>query len=687
MADNLAAALHYAKDHGIRVMPLQPRDKVPVLKDWVNKASTDPEQIRKWWEPRPGCNIGGVMGDGIVCIDFDVDEDGLYDSRDFLVEWEREHGKLPETATAVTGRGGMHLFYKVDRKVPKSENADLHIDIRGEGAQAVMAPSVHPNGKEYFWDLDPDDVGIADADENVYALIEAVRPAKAEHESFTAPEKAGKGKRDTTIYKMACSMWAKDMPKSSILAALLDYNENHCDPPLSESEVRKKLESATTHPAGYSDEVKEQQEAKRGRPKKFEHNKVGKRLIEERGACLIDGETPAIRTERGNYLLGWDAFDSVMVDMYDDCTEGNRRETKAWIRAKAQTRRQSTATLIAFDNGILDIETMVLREEYTPDDVIPNVIPHDWNPNARSELLDKTLWKMACGDDATFLNLTEFMGMCMMRSVKHLPFFPVLIGEGANGKSTYIGLLKDMLGMENISGLQPKDIASKFLGTHIVGKTANLGDDIASGYLDDKDCSVIKSVATGDLMFTDVKGTKGFHFEPYCTMVFSCNAFPRLADTTPGFMRRLFPVEFNAVFSKDDPDFDPTIGEKLREEETLQYACVAAVEGLRRALYQNSPTPNAMSEAMKGEIAREANTCLQWVHDRGIDAQWITGKTKDEVYDSYVVWCEQNGYARTAMGSGAVVAQIGTIFRLKLTGTQHRETDTGRKTVRVFERK
>ena len=293
---------------------------------------------------------------------------------------------------------------------------------------------------------------------------------------------------------------------------------------------------------------------------------------------------------------------------------------------------------------------------------------------------------MACGEMSTYLNLSEFIGVCMVRSAKLCPFFPVLVGIGSNGKSTYIELIKDVVGMENISGLQPKEITTHFLASHIVGKTANLGDDIASGYLDDRDCAIIKSVATGDLMFTDIKGGKGFHFQPYCTMVFSCNQFPRLADTTPGFMRRLFPVEFNAVFSPNDADYDPMIGDKLREESTLEYACVIGIEGLRRVIEQHQPTPNEMSESMKGEIAAEGNTALMWIHDENITQQYVIGKTKDELYERYQIWCERNGYKKTALGSGSLKSQIGTIFRVKLSGTDHREYTSGRKTVRVFER-
>lgn len=674
--DMLDAAVALTKC-GFNVLPIKSGSKIPACKHGVNDATKDVAQLSTWFDH--SSNTTGVSGEGFIIFDFDCH--GEVDGRETLLEWENEHGSLPTTLAQTTPSGGYHLIFRSQDEVRPSVNSSLAVDVRAWGSYIVCAPT-----PGYTWEEEVAPDNIADANDQVLAFLEYVRPQKGQREKVQAPEGGqAKGGRNDMLYKLACSLQSQNMPDEAIRAAIQAYNFTECTPPLEVDEVNKVLASALSKPKGHSQEVKEQ--AKRGRPKKFEHNVVGKRLVEERGACLIDGETPALRTDRGNYLLGWDAFDSVMVDLYDDCTEANRREVKAWIKAKAKTRRQSRATLIAFNNGILDVDTMEFRTEYTDEDVICNVIPHNWNVYARSDVLNSTLEKMACGDIPTLLNLTEFLGMCMMRGVKQLPFFPVLIGEGSNGKSTYIGLIKDVVGMENISGLQPKDITAKFLGGHIVGKTANLGDDIASGYLDDKDCAVIKSVATGDLMFTDVKGTKGFHFEPYCTMVFSCNAFPRLADTTPGFMRRLFPIEFNAVFSPTDEDYDPLIGEKLREESTLEYACVVGIEGLRRALAQNRPTPNELSEAMKGEIAAEANTCLQWIHDKSITANYLLGKSKEEVYEDYKNWCDNNGYGRTAMGSGAVVSQIGTIFRLKCEKYDHRGTGIHRHTVRVFERK
>lgn len=690
----LDAALLYAS-MGWRVFPLRPRSKDPATAHGFKDATTDERQIREWWTKNPRYNIGIATGNGLCVLDIDDKPKNPVQGSDALRDWEFEHGHISETVTAISGTGGTHYYFDVGgTQIPSCQSDKVFIDIRCDGGYIVAPPSIHPDtGEPYMWDVSPEDMPPAKASGVDKLCIDWVyRNRRGANKSTGRKQrpkvhevKEGEG-RNNYLYELGCSARGMGSNNDVIRAYLETVNEQTCKPPLDAAEMDKIIESVCSKPVGMSDEAKEASKAGRGRPRKFEHNKVGKALIEEHGACLIDGDTPAIRMVDGRYRLGWDAFDTTIIDLYDDCTESNRREVKAYVKAKAPHMRQSTPFLVAFNNGVLDVRTMEFRD-YGPEDIIPNIIPHNWNPDAQSPTLDHTLERMACGNIETLMNLSEFLGMCMMRDVKMLPFFPVLIGEGSNGKSTYIGLLEDVVGRDNISGLQPKEIAAHFMGMHIVGKTANLGDDIASGYLDDKDCSVIKSVATGDLLFTDVKGTKGFHFRPYCTMVFSCNQFPRLADTTPGFMRRLFPVEFNAVFDRNDEDFDPLIGEKLKAEETLEYACVLGIEGLRRAIAQNGPTPNAMSMLMKSEIAREANTGLQWFNDDNITASHLIGMSKEEAYQEYVAWCERNGYGRTAMGSGSLSALIGTYFRLKCTKSDHREYSNGRRTVKTYEYK
>lgn len=647
MSDMLNEALRYA-ELGIPVHPLAPRDKVPVLKDWTHKATTDPDTIRGWWGPRPGCNIGGAMGE-IVCIDFDVDDEKGYDSRDWLAEWESEHGKLPETATAVTGRGGSHLYYHVDRPVPKSENTDLHIDIRGIGAQAVLPPSIHPNGNAYYWDLDPEDVGIADADDTVYAFIDAVRPEKREHGRVTVPTKKlfeGEG-RNNELYRQGCSARGRGADDLLVRSWMESLNRSICLPPLPEDELERCIASVCKLPVGMSDKVKgELAEKGIGKPKKASHVAVAEKVMNDHHACFLEG-APAVYNGL-TYDMGWDAIERAVLREWPNARERDRKEVSKYLALTMPHEKQAPPRYIGFRNGVLDTETMELLS-LTSELLIPNVIPHDWNPSARSDVLDATLRKIACGDPFIEANLCEFIGLSMFRSGKYA-FAALLIGKqgenASNGKSTYIDLVRNVLGPGNYSSLSLHALGERFNQDFLAGKLANLGDDISSEFAKGAALEVLKKAVAGSEITTDVKNAKGYSFRPYTTMMFSANQFPRMESLDDGLLRRLFPVRFNAHFQSTDPDYDPDIGDKLADEAVLEAACVRGVNGLRRVIRQRRPTDNDESRALLSNIRTDNSTILQWVEDESVKREELVGCTVAHVYGLYERWCGDSGVYR-----------------------------------------
>lgn len=684
------AAVKYA-ELGIAVIPLKPRGKEPYIRGGSTNATANVEQVREWWEKHPNDNIGIVCGDvsdGLVAIDIDVKED--IDGWDFVNEFEEEC-PLPECPTTKTGSGGAHLLARFSHEVRNHQGHTTGVDVRGTNGYIVAPPSIHPNGNLYEWEVAPWDVIPPEDNAAFDKLITALKEKdSSESEKLVMPDVIHEGQgRDTALYKLACSFRASNMPEATAEIALMDYNRRCCVPPMSERVVRQKLKSAYKHKPGLSDEAKARkadgaEKKQAGRPRKFDHAAIAQRLIEERGACMIDDMTPAVRDDSGRYVLGWSAFDAAIISMSPGCTSTNRKETKLYVQNTAPKKSQSPWNLMAFTNGVLDVNTMEFRD-FNDDDLISNVIPHRWNPDAESEVVFNTLSKMAAGDVAVQMNLTEIIGICMARSSVRFPYCPVLIGTGSNGKSTFMRMLKQVLGSGNISALQPKELSARFMASHMVGKLANLGDDIANGFLDGVECAAIKRIATGDTMFTDVKGGEGYKFEPYATMVFACNDFPRVADTSEGFLRRLFAVEFSATFSRDDEDYDMDIGDKLSTEEALEYACKIGIEGLRHVMANGGLTENAANKRVKCDIAESSNSALQWVNDSGVTAEDIVGHTKEEMYHQYEDWCSKNGYGRTALSSKSVATFLAKRFNVARTKMDHRGNGVNRKTVRVYE--
>lgn len=668
----MEAALDYAR-MGIAVHPLVPREKRPATANGFHDATTDEAQIRAGWGADPSFNIGGAMGEpsgGVVCIDIDLDDEKGTDGYEFLARWEREHGELPETARAITGRGGAHLFYRASCHVAPSANPDVGIDIRGDGSYAMLAPSVHPNGNSVQWEFHPDEYGIADADESVMAFIEAVRPKGFGAKSkFELPKEIRPGSRNRTLYELACSLQSHEYDDDLVWATVETANARLCKPPVGEDELRRIVKSALSLPKGHSPEVAAAEGAAdgprsgQGRPRGggYSHAKVAENLIGAHGACILDG-APAIR-EGNRYLVGWDAVNAKIVADHPSSKRSQRAETCEYIRLRAPRVSMSDARYIAFENGVLDVETMEFWS-HRDDLVIPNLVPHRWNPYAECAAVDEVLSRVSCGNPVAYLNLTEVMGLCLYRSAR-FPVAPILLGGGSNGKSTYIDMLKALVGPENRSALGLEEIAGRFTTAQLAGKLANLGDDIPADFATSATLSVFKKVTAGNEVYADVKGVAGFTFAPYCTLVFSANSMPRLERPTEGEMRRLFPIEFNARFSRDDDGYDPMVGEKVTSEEACEYMAQLAVEGLRRVIAQRGMTRNGESERRLDEIRKENDPVLQWMEDEELDRWWFYGRPTALVYQSYIDWCDESG-VRIRLQRKSLTVRIRDMFGFRV---------------------
>lgn len=656
MAEQLSelgrAALDYV-DAGFGVFPLHAGSKTPMTKHGFKDWTDDPESVRAVWGKYPNANIGIACGEpsgNLVVIDVDRDEDEGYDGQDSLDEWERAHGKLPETACAVTGRGGVHYYYRTDgRRLHPDSNRELHIDVRTDGGFVMAAPSVHPNGNAMYWDLHYDDYPIADADENVYALIERIYDHGDGGGGYSKVDAAEfkKGGRNRQLYKMACGLMSQSWDDDAIIASIETYNRMAKEP-LPDHEVDKLLRSALKLPKGKSEEFYRGELSPEGgeRARTANHVGVAIKLLDEYSACYLDG-APAV-FDGLSYRIGWHEVERAVLREWPNSKDRDRKEVVKYLDLTMPRESQSPARYIGFNNGVLDVETMELLS-FSPEFRIPNVIPHDWNPDARSEVFDRTMRNIACNDPFIESNLMEFLGLCMYRSGK-FAFAAVLLGRqgktAANGKSTYIDMIRRVLGEDNYSSLSLRALGDRFNQQYLSGKLANLGDDISSEFTDGSSLEVFKKAVAGSKISTDVKNSKGYEFTPYCTMVFSANKFPKMEKLDDGTLRRLFPIRFNAHFDKSDPDFDPDIGEKLAEETAVEAAIVRGVWGLRRVMEQRSPTENDESRLMLHDIETDNSTILQWVEDEFVERDWLEGRETRDAYRRYDQWCGESGVRR-----------------------------------------
>ncbi len=157
MTDLASAAFRYAL-RGLAVFPLAVGAKVPLAgTHGCLDGMTDPDVARARWTKTPRANIGAATGceSGIWVLDVDVDVRHSHGGDKSLAELEAEHGPLPLTIEASTPRGGRHLYWRWPTTGPEIRNSAGRVgpglDVRGEGGQIVLPPSVLSDGRGYRW--------------------------------------------------------------------------------------------------------------------------------------------------------------------------------------------------------------------------------------------------------------------------------------------------------------------------------------------------------------------------------------------------------------------------------------------------------------------------------------------------------------------------------------------------------
>ncbi|MFF7634269.1 bifunctional DNA primase/polymerase [Kitasatospora sp. NPDC008050] len=164
----LTAALA-AAERGWQVFPLLPDSKRPAVAAWEQRATTDPDRIRRCWSTGP-FNIAIACGPSrLVVADLDIpkpgthppaewDKPGITDGTDVFAELFHRAGQpVPDQTFRVRTRsGGRHLYYRAPEHPAQPNTVGTFgwaIDTRATGGYVVAAGS-QVDGVSYLVELD-----------------------------------------------------------------------------------------------------------------------------------------------------------------------------------------------------------------------------------------------------------------------------------------------------------------------------------------------------------------------------------------------------------------------------------------------------------------------------------------------------------------------------------------------------
>lgn len=354
----------------------------------------------------------------------------------------------------------------------------------------------------------------------------------------------------------------------------------------------------------------------------------------------------------GIYVPGYRAIEGEMIQLIPHLRDAQRKEVLKYLELIAEPAKAADANFIAFKNGVYDVAHEVMVPP-SPDLILTNRIEHNFNPAAYSELMDSTLNKLACQDKDIRALLEECVGYCFYRRNELGKAF-ILTGDKSNGKSTFLDVVAAILGEDNISTLDIKELGDRFSTSMMFGKLANIADDIGDDFLQGTQVSVFKKVVTGNRIKAERKGQDPFEFSPYVKILASANEIPRMKDKTGAVLRRLVIIPFNATFSKDDPDYRPFIKYDLMQPEALEYMIALGMEGLKRVISNRAFTVPTLVQEQLDEYEESNNPIIAFLKD--VELSELENEPTSDVYRRYNLFCTENSLQ--AMSAIAFTKQL-----------------------------
>lgn len=435
---------------------------------------------------------------------------------------------------------------------------------------------------------------------------------------------AGDG-RNQSLFNYILTLQSEDFTKEEARETIRLINRYVLSDPLSERELETILrDDAFKKPVFFKGST-------------FLFDKFATYLKNNNHIVKINGQLHIYKD--GIYVPGHAEIESQMIKHIPHLKRANRSEVLAYLEIMIDGEAKTTnPNVIAFTNGLYNIKDGSFRD-FTPDVVITNKIPWPYNPAAYSELLDHTLDRLACTDPEVRALLEEMVGYCLYRRNELGKAF-ILIGDKSNGKSTFLHVVKNMLGDSNIASLDLKELGDRFKTAELFGKLANIGDDIGDEFI--ANASVFKKLVTGDRVNVERKGQDPFEFNNYAKFLFSANNIPRMKDKTGAVQRRLVIVPFDAKFTPNDPDFRPFIKDELCEQDSMEYLIVLGLKALKSVLSKAQFTTSKRVQGQLDEYEQNNNPIIGFIQEVGLDG--IVNEPTKTVYRKYKEYCIANNF-------------------------------------------
>lgn len=660
--DMLAAALKYA-ERGIPVFSCK-KDKTPLTAHGFKDATTDPDQIRKWWSHFPDASIGGVMGavSGLDVLDVDPAKGGL----ESLRALETEHGILPKgTPRTKTGGGGMHIFFRhAPQRIGPISGLRPGLDVRADDSYVILPPSGHASGRRYEWTHPLELDKVPEWPGWLLGIIADYRANRSPVEARVDGRPLEAGERNSELVRIAGKLRRAEASKNAILTQLREVNAARCRPPLEDRELE-----AVARSVGRYSPAKDPQPvtparltleptpaaaptpsaADRDPPKTPDVGRGGKRPPEHAEivawamstyhfAALRDTDELLVYRD-GIYVPAGEAVLREAIErLYVGVGTSTRRdlvnETVAAVKRRSGIDRAelNPPELLCLKNGILDLQTLVIKP-HSPELRFTAKLPVAFDPKAKCPTWERCLeeWQP---DPTVRDSLQKEVGYGLEygnREQKATMHY----GEGCNGKTTFLSIQRELYGPDNVTSFTLQELnENRFAPGHLAGKLANIADDIPRNAL--RHTGTFKMLVGESAIKGEHKYADPFFFVSGAKAVFACNDFPEVTDDRSfAFWRRWRIYAWTQSFAGHE---DHGLADKLRAE--LPGILNWALDGLRKYRAEGFPEMHTADDAMR--TWKQRSDTIFWFLSEAATPDARSTVDKKDLYQAYLRFCDDH---------------------------------------------
>jgi putative DNA primase/helicase len=651
--------------HFIRVAK---RSKTPIDKGWPSTPhqANDPA-LQEWLNQ--GGNYGVVGGYGLTIVDIDSEE-----VKQTVVE------KLPATLVVESpGSLGWHLYFicSLERPIRLRDNDGENVgDIQGAGKMVVGPASIHPKGgvyriikdsplaqvtrkqlvgafKEYLIpDREVDRVEAAakvekreiKIDLDIMQIVPTADLHRRGNEYFGPHPTHGSKTSKNFWLNPSKNCWHCFRHESgggplqwlAVEEGIIDCSE------AVPGALRGKTFKRVLQVARERDLIDKEEHTHKGVYFNEKDKFIPKWLAEDvmdRDHFITLMDSKEIYVWRNGYYMpdGEVVIAQHCKNLLQEAFSKHRvSEVEAYIRVDTYTRlKEPPLHLMNVENGFLDIDTRELKP-HRPEYHFFNKLPVKYDPECKGEKVQLFLREVT-GSESDAKVLEEFIGYCLYRTyIFHKAL--ALVGEGANGKSTFLMLVKQLLGVRNVSGRGLIDMeVDRFAKASLFGKLANIYADLSDDIL--RKTGTFKMLTGGDVIEAQRKFQHAFTFVNYAKLLFSCNKLPAVYDNTNAFFRRWIIIVFPNVFQGDN--CDPNLLKKLTTPSELSGFLNIALAGLTRLLNNGGFSYSKSTEETREDYIRKSDPLAAFVMDCIAEDQ-ATIVLKQPLYGLFAFYCREN---------------------------------------------